>query len=188
MIFDFKYKSPIFASKYSETKRGDTKSPLLFLKKMELKEHIAQLAQNHLPDDSYFLVDVVIKGTDTRRKVLVLIDGDNGVDIDACASVSRALGGELETDELLNEAFTLEVSSPGIDHPISMVRQYKGRVGKRLKLTLKTGDEVTGKLESATDDGITFLKEIKKGKKTETEETNLKYNEIEKSFVLISFK
>lgn len=171
-----------------ETKRGDTKSPLLFLKKMELKEHIAELAQNHLPDDSYYLVDVVIKGMDARRKVLVLIDGDNGVDIDACATVSRALGNSLEEDVLLKEAFTLEVSSPGVDHPISLVRQYKGRVGKRLKLTLNSGEELAGKLEKATDDEITLLKENKKGKKIETKETILKYNEIEKSFVLISFK
>jgi len=155
---------------------------------MELKESIAKLAQQHLQDDSYYLVDVVIKGMDTRKKVLILVDGDDGVNIDTCANLSRALGNDLEMDELFEDPFTLEVSSPGVDHPLMLSRQYKGRVGKRLKVLLKNGEEITGALLTAEDEIISLSKEVKSGKKIETEEIELKYNEIEKSFVLISFK
>jgi len=155
---------------------------------MELKEHIAKLAQEFLPDDSYYLVEVVIKGLDTRKKILVLIDGDNGVNIDVCASISRQIGHNLEENEIIDKAYTLEVSSPGIDHPLVSARQYQGRVGKRLKITLKTGEEVKGELLNMAEETITVSKEIKKGKKTETEEIKLTFNDIEKSFVLISFK
>ena len=155
---------------------------------MDLKEHISKLAQEFLPDDSYYLVEVVVKGLDTRQKVLVLIDGDNGVNIDVCASISRQIGHNLEENETIEKAYTLEVSSPGIDHPLLTVRQYQGRIGKRLKITLKSGDEITGKLLNVEEDILTILNEIKKGKKTETEEIKLSFNEIEKSFVLISFK
>lgn len=155
---------------------------------MELKAHIAKLAQEFLPDDSYYLVEIVIKGLDARQKVLVLIDGDNGVNIDVCASISRQIGHTLEENETIDKAYTLEVSSPGIDHPLVSVRQYQGRVGKRLKITLKTGEEVKGELLNMTEETMTVSKEIKKGKKTETEEIELTFNEIEKSFVLISFK
>lgn len=155
---------------------------------MELKAHIAKLAQEFLPDESYYLVEVVIKGSDVRKKVLVLIDGDNGVNIEVCASISRQIGHTLEENETLDNAYTLEVSSPGIDHPLLLTRQYQGRVGKRLKITLKTGEEVIGKLLKLTEETLSVLKETKKGKKTETEEIELTINDIEKSFVLISFK
>ncbi len=155
---------------------------------MELKEHISKLAQEFLPDNSYYLVEVIVKGLDIRKKVLVLIDGDNGVNIDICASISRQIGHNLEENETIEKAYTLEVSSPGVDHPLLLKRQYQGRVGKRLKITLKTGEEVIGKLLNTKEETISISKETKKGKKTETEEIELSYNNIEKSFVLISFK
>jgi ribosome maturation factor RimP len=155
---------------------------------MDLKEHIAKLAQEFLPDDNYYLVEVIIKGLDTRKKVLVLIDGDNGVNIDVCASISRQIGHNLEENETIDKAYTLEVSSPGVDHPLLLTRQYQGRVGKRLKITLNTGEEILGKLLEVTEETVSVLKETINGKKTETEEIELTYNDIEKSFVLISFK
>lgn len=155
---------------------------------MELKGHIAKLAEEFLPDDTYYLVEVVIKGSDARQKVLVLIDGDNGVNIDVCASISRQIGHNLEENETIDKAYTLEVSSPGVDHPLLSIRQYQSRVGKRLKITLKTGEEVIGKLLKSTEEILVISKEIKKGKKIETEEIEIIYNDIEKSFVLISFK
>jgi len=155
---------------------------------MDLKQHITELAQGFFPDDSYYLVEVIIKGSDAKQKVLVLVDGDNGVNIDVCASISRQIGHNLEENETIDKAYTLEVSSPGIDHPLLLTRQYQSRAGKRLKITLKVGDEVIGKLLTVSDKSIAILKETKKGKKTETEEIELKFNDIEKSFVLISFK
>jgi len=155
---------------------------------MDLKQHITELAQGFLPDDSYYLVEVIIKGSDVKQKVLVLVDGDNGVNIDICASISRQIGHNLEENETIDKAYTLEVSSPGIDHPLLLIRQYQSRVGKRLKITLTLGDEVLGKLLEVSEESIKVLKETKKGKKTETEEIKLTFNDIEKSFVLISFK
>ncbi|MCF6360929.1 MAG: ribosome maturation factor RimP [Cyclobacteriaceae bacterium] len=155
---------------------------------MDLKQHITELAQEFLPDDNYYLVEVIIKGSDAKQKVLVLIDGDDGVNIDVCASISRQIGHNLEENETIDKAYTLEVSSPGIDHPLLLTRQYQGRVGKRLKITLTTGEEVLGKLLEVSEETIKVLKETKKGKKIETEEIELTFNDIEKSFVLISFK
>jgi len=155
---------------------------------MDLKQHIVELAEGFLPDDSYYLVEVIIKGSDARQKVLVLIDGDNGVNIDVCASISRQIGHNLEENETIDKAYTLEVSSPGIDHPLLFTRQYQSRVDKRLKITLKSGEEVIGKLLKLTEEKLSVLKETKKGKKTDTEEIEITFNEIEKSFVLISFK
>lgn len=155
---------------------------------MELKEHIKQIAEKHLPDESYFLVDVVLKGIANSQKVIILIDGDNGVDIDACANVSRAVAAEFEVEDPFPDRYTLEVSSPGLDHPLTLARQYQSRLGKTLKLTMNDGEIWKGKLVSAGEDKIVIEKEIKQGKKQITEETEVPLADISKAMVVVSFK
>lgn len=155
---------------------------------MELKEHIKQIAEKHLPDESYFLVDVVLKGIANSQKVIILIDGDNGVDIDACANVSRAVAAEFEVEDPFPDRYTLEVSSPGLDHPLTLARQYQSRLGKTLKLTMNDGEIWKGKLVSAVEDKIVIEKEIKQGKKQITEETEVPLADISKAMVVVSFK
>lgn len=155
---------------------------------MELKEHLKEIASRHLPGEDYFLVDVILKGLEQNQKVLILIDGDNGVNIDACANLSRAMAEELELEELFPDKYTLEVSSPGIDHPIVLPRQFEARIGKSLKLTLKDNNEITGKLLSAGEERINIDKIVKQGKKQITEEIEVPLAEIAKAMVQVSFK
>lgn len=155
---------------------------------MELKKKLAELAEQSLPSEDIFLVDIVLKGTDQNRKVIVLLDGDDGVNIDSCARVSRGMAAELEENDPFPDKYTLEVSSAGIDHPLSMKRQYSSRIGKSLKISLKSGDEITGKLQKVEEDNIIIDKEIKVNKKQSTEATNVSFDDIEKSMVQVSFK
>lgn len=155
---------------------------------MELKEHIKKIVERHLPDETYFLVEVVLKGIAQSQKVIILIDGDNGVDIDACANVSRAVAAEFEVDDPFPDRYTLEVSSPGLDHPLTLPRQFKSRIGKTLKLTMNDGDIWKGKLKSAEEENIVIEKEIKQGKKQITEETQVPLESINKAMVVVSFK
>lgn len=155
---------------------------------MELKEHLKEIANRHLPGDNYFLVEIILKGLEQNQKVLILIDGDNGVNIDACANLSRAMAEELELEELFPDKYTLEVSSPGIDHPLILLRQYRARVGKSLKLTFKDGREITGKLLSVSEEKIKIDKIVKQGKKQITEEIEVPLAEVSKAMVLVSFK
>ena len=132
---------------------------------MELKKKLEELAKQSLPSEDIFLVDVILKGTDQSRKVIVLLDGDNGVNIDSCARVSRGMAAEMEENDPFPDKYTLEVSSAGIDHPLSMKRQYSSRIGKSLKLSLKSGEEMIGKLLEVGEDKILIDKEIKINKK-----------------------
>jgi ribosome maturation factor RimP len=75
-----------------------------------LRQTIEKLVENHLPDPSHFVVEVKVDDKAGKTLVLVLIDADQGVTIDACAKVSRAISEELETNEMLGDAFILEVS------------------------------------------------------------------------------
>lgn len=157
---------------------------------MGIQRHtIEDLAMKHLPDDSHFLVEVKIEDKNGKSKIIVLIDADQGVTIDTCARVSRAIGEELEADESIVDEFVLEVSSPGLDYPLATPRHYQKNVGRELRVWLSSGEEQKGKLIAVEDSGIKLLIKVKeKGKKAREEELSLPYSEIKKSIVQVSFK
>jgi ribosome maturation factor RimP len=149
---------------------------------------ILALVEKHLPDEEHFIVEVKIDRVADKTKILILVDADQGMTIAACASLSRALSGELETNELLEEAYTLEVSSPGLDYPLTEKRQYLKNIGRTLKVFLLTGEEVSGKLKEVEEQGIKLVVTKKeKGKKSVEEEHSFAFNELKKSIVQVSF-
>lgn len=155
---------------------------------MELTEQIKKIAENHLKDGSHYIVDVNISSHKGPKKVLVLLDGDKGVTIDDCADLSRAIGAELEDKNIIEDAFRLEVSSPGVDYPLQSVRQYKKNIERKVKISLKDGKDIVGILKDATEEKVVLDQEVKKGKKTEYKEVEIPKPEIIKTIVQISFK
>lgn len=155
----------------------------------ELRQAIEELVEKHLPDDSHFVVEVKLEEKAGKTRVLILIDADQGVTIEACAKVSRAVSEELEAKEMIGEAYVLEVSSPGLDFPLSSRRQYQKNIGRELKLTLATGTDVLGKLLEMDSEGVKLLvKKKEKGKKATQEEFLVPFTDIKKSIVQVSFK
>ena len=171
---------------------GTRESPLLLgipKEKLEQSEQIAALVQAHLADSSLFPVAVEVKGSVQRPKVVVLLDGDAGVKIDDCAKVSRWLGQRLEELNVFENAYTLEVSSPGVDFPLTQPRQYPQHTGRTLNVTLTEGETVKGTLESVHHDRIVLLETRKeKGKKATTQPRDIPFTQIEKAQVQVSFK
>jgi ribosome maturation factor RimP len=154
----------------------------------DLKHVILELVQKHLPDEEHFVVEVKIDRVADKTKILILVDADQGMTIAACASLSRALSGELETNEQLDEAYILEVSSPGLDYPLTEKRQYQKNTGRSLKVYLVSGEEIIGKLKEVEEQGIKVVVTKKeKGKKSVEEEQIISFNEIKKSIVQVSF-
>lgn len=175
---------------YSKVSGGDNKSPLSLFKRMtELRQAIEELVEKHLPSDSHFVVEVKMEEKAGKTRVLILIDADQGVTIEACAKVSRAVSEELEAKEMIGEAYVLEVSSPGLDFPLSSRRQYQKNIGRELKLTLASGTDILGKLLEMDSEGVKLLvKKKEKGKKATEEELLVPFAEIKKSIVQVSFK
>ena len=154
----------------------------------DLKHVIVDLVEKHLPDAEHFIVEVKVERVADKTKVLVLVDADQGMTIASCAKLSRALSGELETNELLEEAYTLEVSSPGLDYPLTEKRQYLKNRGRSLKVYLQTGEEILGKLKEVEELGIKLgVTKKEKGKKSVEEERIVSFTEIKKSIVQVSF-
>lgn len=159
---------------------------------MTLEQEIKAIAESKLTDSRQFIVDVVVSARKGPKKVLVIVDGDEGVSIDDCAALSRELSKSLDELSLLDDSYMLEVSTPGVDHPLKLKRQYKKNIGRKLKV--KTADGVLeGKLESVSDEAITVMQETTPagkgtGKKKEITSIDINFSQIEKAFVLVSFK
>ena len=160
---------------------------------MTLKEQIEAYLEPLLEGGRYFVVDIQFKPVRGSQKVLVLLDSDEGITIQECAAVSRKLGQALEADAVVDTAYTLEVSSPGLDQPLRLPRQYRKNVGRDLKVTLATGQTLTGTLAEAKEDSITLqLPTPKKKSKVPLDEADLRpeiaLEDIAKAMVQVSFK
>jgi ribosome maturation factor RimP len=150
---------------------------------------VKELAQSKLADPAHFVVDVRFNDKQRPARLLVIVDGDNGVTIDACADLSRALSKELDDRDLIPEAYMLEVSTPGLDHPLKLKRQYIKNVGRGFKVHLLDKHIVQGRLESADDTRIVIEEQVKGAPKAApTKMTEVPYENIEKAFVMVSFK
>lgn len=172
-----------FASKLSE----GTESPLCHLSMInEVRNKVLQTLERLLADNAHFVVEVNI--SPDLKRIGVALDGDLGVDIDFCAQVSRELGNELETIEGLG-AYVLEVSSPGADTPMKLLRQFPKHVGRELKVVLNDGSEFKGTLEEVAGDELSlFYNHKEKGKKAEVRTRVLPFSELTYAKVIISFK
>lgn len=130
--------------------------------------------------DELFIVDVKVKGNSGNQKVLVFVDGDNGISIDACSKISRMVGAEMEEEDFMPGKYTLEVSSPGLDYPLTLHRQYVKNVGRSLVVETLEGTNIEGELLKVGKDEI-FLK-------GPAEKRSIKFEEIKQSKVKVSFK
>lgn len=137
-----------------------------------------------------FIVEVAISGERAAKKVLILLDADSGISIDRCAEVSRKVAHTLEEEDAIDNAYVLEVSSPGLDYPLSSLRQYKKNIGRSVKVTLLNEEQKKGELLEVTADHIVIREKIKEkgSKKMKEQDTNVPYENIKKTNVLVSFK
>ncbi len=158
-----------------------------FYRNMTFKQQVETLLNQALAErPSLFLIDLTI--TDAM-KIIVTLDGDNGVQLQDCIDVSRAIEHNLDREE---NDFSLEVASAGVSFPLKLVRQYKKNIGRTLKV--KTGnDQIEALLIDANEDFITLSwsarepKKIGKGKETVEKKLELPYSEIKEAIVTITF-
>lgn len=154
---------------------------------MNIEQRVIDLVEEKIADrPELFLVNVKMH---PNGKLIILVDGDNGIAVGDCAAISRHVGYHLEEENVIEEAYNLEVSSPGLDTPLTLVRQYQKNIGRNVGVKLLDSKMREGKLVSFNDEGITIEEKIKeKGKKAELRESFIPFNEITETKVLISFK
>lgn len=156
---------------------------------MEVLGKIKELLSNYLEDGKYFVVDLNISSSKRNPTLTLLIDNDEGITIDECAKISRQLGNDIESGNVFETPFVMEVSSPGVDFPLNNIRQYSKNIGRNLKFTLLDGEKKTGKLNAITDTGIEIFEEVLKGKlkSLKKETTFIAFDQIKIAQVQVSF-
>ncbi|UKJ07547.1 ribosome maturation factor RimP [Solitalea lacus] len=147
---------------------------------------VTALVEEKLDGTDLFIVDIKML---PNNKLMILLDGDTGVGIDQCAAVSRHVGFHLEEENAIDHAYTLEVSSAGLDYPLKHQRQFVKNIGRTVIVKLNDGAKREGKLLSSTENGITIEETVKeKGKKAQLIESELSFNQIAEVKVTVSFK
>ncbi|PZP51861.1 MAG: ribosome maturation factor [Pseudopedobacter saltans] len=151
-----------------------------------LVEKLAGIVNDIIKDDTqYFLVSIKIKPT---NNVKVYLDGDNGITIEKCIQINRKMAAAIEETGILpSDNFSLEVSSPGIDSPLVLHRQYVKNKGRLLEVTLTDEAEILGKLIEVTEQNIVLEVTSGKGKKAVTEQKEIPFDQIKKAVVQIQF-
>lgn len=154
---------------------------------MQVEKRVKELVEEKIADrDDLFIVSIRMLKSGVLE---ILLDGDNGIAIADCVAVSRHVGFHLEEENVIENAYRLEVSSPGLDSPLVLIRQYEKAIGRDIRITLENGTKNEGKLIAITNDEVTIEEKIKeKGKKAEVKEAVFPLDQIKETKVLISFK
>jgi len=138
-------------------------------------------------NESLFLIDLLIS---EGNRIRVILDGDNGVTVEDCIKVSRAIEHNLDREE---EDFSLEVMSSGVSESLTMPRQYAKNIGRSLKVKVKEGADIEGEIINVDDDAVTLKwktrepKPIGKGKVTVQKEAIIPYTDIVEAKVMVKF-
>jgi ribosome maturation factor RimP len=112
----------------------------------------------------YFLVEISVKPT---NNIKVFMDADQGAAIDQLSRINRALYKWVEENLFPNGDFSIEVSSPGLEEPLKLDRQYLKNIGRAVEIVLKNGLKNEGKLISVSENEVVIEEERGKGKKKE---------------------
>lgn len=152
---------------------------------MEIQAKLTDLVVSSLKK-GHFLVDVIASARNLS-KITVVIDGDQGVTIDDCSELSRALSAKLDEQDFGQGRYVLEVTTPGLDQPLKLQRQYAKNIGRSLKVHRTDKSILTGKLIKADTSGIVLIQEVKEGKIRKESEIAVAFENIEKAFIVISF-
>lgn len=97
----------------------------------------------------YDLEDVEVAGAGRRTVLRLIVDRDGGFGLDDVADLSRDVAAVLDDDDVLPGAYVLEVSSPGVDRPLTLARHWRRNVDRLVLVRLTDGDELTGRVVSA---------------------------------------
>ncbi len=152
------------------------------------REAVEKLLQEALDQrEDLFLIDFEVLSDNTIR---VVLDGDNGVLVEDCMFVSRAIEHNLDREE---QDFSLEVTSAGATSPLILPRQYKKHIGRNLEVKTNDDQKLEGELTEADDEHIVLRwktrepKPVGKGKVTVTKEVTVIYDNVKQAKVKIKF-
>ncbi len=130
---------------------------------MALKDQISDLITPALTSAEYFLEDINIVTPGKHRIVTIIVDGEKALNLDQVTVATKLISELLDEASFMGETpFTLEVTSPGIDRPLTLPRHFAKNHDRLLKVTKNDGEVVTGRITAITDSEVTLSVAVKK--------------------------
>jgi len=144
---------------------------------MGKKEDISAAITPALEALGFYLEDVTIISAGRRSMLTIIVDGDTHLSLDQVTSATKAIGEIVESVQSLGETpFTLEVTSPGLDRPLTKVRHWQKNINRLVKVVLLDGSEIKGRIKDVNEVSATV------------DEKNINYSDIKRATLEIEFK
>ena len=144
---------------------------------MGKKEDISDAVTPALSALGFYLEDVTITSAGRRSMLTIIVDGDTHLSLDQVTSATKAIGEIIESLQSLGDTpFTLEVTSPGLDRPLTKPRHWRKNIDRLVKVVLLDGLEIKGRIKDVNEVSATI------------DEKNISYSDIKRATLEIEFK
>jgi ribosome maturation factor RimP len=144
---------------------------------MSVNEDISNAIRPIIEAGGNYLEEIKVVSAGKRKSITVIVDSDSYLNLDQVTLITKSISEVIEGIKSLGDSpFTLEVTSPGIDRPLTLPRHWKKNVGKLVEITLNSGDALSGRIESADDVGAVL------------DTGSTKFSDVKKAQLKIEFK
>ena len=151
---------------------------------MAISDQISQLVTPAVESRGLFLEEVQIVSPGKHRIVTCIVDGPSSLNLDQVTEISREISELLDAAAFMGDSpFTLEVTSPGVDRPLTKERHFTKNIGRLMKVVKVDGAVITGRVVSAAPDSVTLTVTEKKSEK----EVLIQLADIKRATVEIEF-
>ena len=129
---------------------------------MSLSEKITELVQPAVEKAGFFLEDVHVVSPGKHRIITCIVDGQTPLNLDQVTSVSRDISELLDAASFLDETpFTLEVTSPGVDRPLTLARHWQKNLNRLVKVVKLDGSVINGRITTIEESHVLLIEDIK---------------------------
>ena len=146
-----------------------------------IRKNIVDIAEEIITQSGYFLIDIIIRGTEKDRVFEVFIDGETYITAKECAELSRKIYRAIEEQSTIKFSYRLDVSSPGIDRPLLFLKQFPKHINRKFEIIYKSDEKkmkFKGTLKKVAGEQLTFLTD---------KELIINFSDIIKAKLVISF-
>ena len=147
-----------------------------------IKENIVRISNEIAEKLNFFVIDINFRGDNRKKIIEVFVDAEKNIDADNLAEISREINSVIEEKDIIQQAYRLDVSTPGVDRPLKFLKQFPKHINRNFEVTFKADAEmktITGKLLSVEREELIFLSDKK--------EVLIEFKNITTAKVIISF-
>jgi ribosome maturation factor RimP len=144
--------------------------------------NIKDIANGVVEKNGFFLIEIIFRGNKNNRIMELYIDGEKNISAEDCAKVSRELSHAIESQNLIESNYRLDVSSPGTDRALVFLKQYPKHINRKFDVSFVSNNEtnkLTGKLIDVSGENLTFL--------SNNRQIIINFNSIKKAKVIAGF-